>query len=158
MHKLRVYVDTSVFGGIEDDEFTGPSRKFFEQVARHGLVLIVSAEVLRELQEAPESIRCLLEGLTEKGLESIPVSPEIEALANAYVDSGVLGRGSESDAVHVAAATVSGADVIVSWNFRHIVNLERIRKYNAVNALKGYPEIEIRSPAEIAYGYEDEDL
>jgi predicted nucleic acid-binding protein len=158
MHRLRIYVDTSVFGGVEDDEFAEASRKFLEQAAKGRFILVVSPEVLRELQEAPEAVRSLLEGLPEGALESAAVSSQVEALADAYIAGGVLGGACRSDAIHVAAATVARADVMVSWNFRHIVNLDRIRKYNAINALNDFPQVEIRSPAEIAYGDEDKDV
>ena len=74
------------------------------------------------------------------------------------MNAGVVTRTHESDALHVAAATVARADLIVSWNFRHMVNYERIRKFNGVNAMEGYPAIEIRSPLEIQYGDENKDV
>ena len=91
-------------------------------------------------------------------ITTVPVSPDAEKLADAYVAAGVLGKASRADGLHVAAATVAGADLIVSWNFKHIVNYNRIRRYNAVNALNGYRSLEIRSPAEVAYDDENEDL
>jgi len=71
------------------------------------------------------------------------------ALAQAYIDAGILSSSRMADAIHVAAATVARADLILSWNFRHIVNYDRIRKFNGVNALNGYPPIEIYSPLEV---------
>ena len=76
-------------------------------------------------------------------------------LADAYVAHGVVGPGSLADALHVAMATVSGVDVLVSWNFKHIVNLGRIRLFNAVNLEQGYGLIEIRTPQEVLYEEED---
>ena len=156
MVKLRVYADSSVFGGTEDEEFAAASQHFFERIEKGKFLLVVSAEVLRELELAPGTVRKVLESLPPDVVESVPVGPEVTALADAYVAAGVLGPASKSDAIHVAAATVARADVIVSWNFRHIVNLDRIRRYNGVNALNGYPPVEIRSPAELAYADEDE--
>ncbi|MFH1918311.1 MAG: type II toxin-antitoxin system VapC family toxin [Planctomycetota bacterium] len=151
MPTMRVYVDTSVFGGVADEEFADPSRLFFERVGRGRFTLVVSTEVLRELSDAPEPVRAQFDEIPEQYLENIPVSPEVEALADAYIAEGVLASDSRSDALHVAAATVANADLIVSWNFRHIVNYDRISRYNAVNVLNGYRPIEIRSPAELAY-------
>ena len=151
MPTMRVYADSSVFGGVADDEFAEPSRLFFEGVARGRFTLVVSTEVLRELSDAPEVVRTQFDKIPEQYLENVPVSPQVESLADAYLAAGVLGRGSRSDALHVAAATVANADLIVSWNFRHIVNYHRISRYNAVNVLNGYQPIEIRSPAELAY-------
>jgi hypothetical protein len=87
-------------------------------------------------------------------MENTPVDSRVESLADAYVTGGVLGKASRSDAIHVATATVAEADVIVSWNFKHIVNYNRIHKYNAINVLQGFRPIEILSPAEMAYGDE----
>jgi len=151
MARIRVYADTSVFGGVADEEFAEPSRRFLERVRRGEVILVVSTEVLRELRGAPQIVRQELEGLPQENLEAAEVTAEVEALADAYIAAGVLGGGWRGDAIHVAAASVSGADLIVSWNFRHIVNYNRIPRYNAVNASNGYKPIEIRSPAEVAY-------
>ena len=154
MSTTRVYVDTSVFGGVNDDEFAAPSRQFLKRLKGGEFTVIVSAELLRELDSAPAAARTQLDDIPEELLERVAVDPAVESLADAYVAAGVLGKSSRSDAIHVAAATVGRADLIVSWNFKHIVNYDRIRKYNAVNLLNGYGLIEIRSPAEVAYGDE----
>jgi predicted nucleic acid-binding protein len=154
MRKIRIYVDTSVFGGVGDDEFAEATRRFLIRLKTAGVTVVVSTELLRELGSAPAAVRREFDDIPDELLESISVDAEVEALADAYVAAGVLGKASRSDAIHVAAATVAAADLIVSWNFRHIVNFDRIRKYNAVNVLHGYRAIEIRSPAEVAYGDE----
>jgi predicted nucleic acid-binding protein len=152
----RVYIDTSVFGGILDEEFAEATGRFFERATRGEFSLIVSTSVMLELRSAPQSVRDEFERIG--GITELPVSPDVERLADAYLAAGVLGTASRADALHVAAATVAGADLIVSWNFKHIVNYSRIRKYNAVNALNGYRSIEIRSPAEVAYDDQSEDV
>lgn len=119
---------------------------------------MVSAELLRELASAPAAAKKQLDDIPDEFLERVAVDPTVESLADAYVAAGVLGKASRSDAIHVAAATVGRADLIVSWNFRHIVNYDRIRKYNAVKRLSGYGLIEIRSPAEVAYGDEGQEV
>ncbi len=151
---MRVYADTSVFGGVFDEEFAESSRRFFERVAQGDLTLVISTQVLRELSGAPQSVRDQFDAIPESSLETVPISPAVETLADAYVTAGILSGGSRDDALHVAAASVANADLIVSWNFRHIVNYGRIRRYGAVNVLHGYQPIEIRSPAELAYGDE----
>jgi hypothetical protein len=153
MRRLRVYADTSVFGGVLDDEFSEASRRFFDGVRRGGFLVIVSSQVLQELDDAPDEVRAILEGLPEEAVETIAVDAEAEDLADAYLSEGVIGPASRGDAIHVAAATVAGADLILSWNFRHIVRLDRIRMFNGVNALKGYGTLDVRSPLEVAeYG------
>ena len=70
-------------------------------------------------------------------------------MRDAYVGAQVVGPSSRNDAHHVALATLARADLIVSWNFKHIVHIDRIRRFNAVNLMEGHPTIEIRSPREV---------
>lgn len=158
MPKIRVYVDTSVFGGVEDEEFAEFSRRFFDRVRRGDFTVLVSPQTIAELEKAPPAILRVLETLPPEDVETVPVDAEVESLAEAYVAAGALGVASRGDAIHVAAATVAKADLILSWNFRHIVRYDRIQKFNGVNALKGYHALDIRSPLEVAYGDEDENL
>ncbi len=153
MPKVRVYVDTSVFGGVHDEEFAEHSRRFFQGVQSGKYMVLFSAETVRELGDAPQEVKGILDRIPPDCLRRVAMGPEIEELAQAYISAGVVGRASESDALHVAAATVARADVIVSWNFKHIVNYDRIHKYNGVNALNGYPSIEIYSPREMCDEY-----
>ncbi len=88
----------------------------------------------------------------------VPAGPEATSLAQAYMDANILGKSSLADALHVATATVAGANLLLSWNFRHIVNYDRIHKYNGVNALNGYPRIEIHSPLEVSDADENENI
>lgn len=150
MRRIRVYVDTSVFGGTADDEFATASRHFFNRVHRGEFVVLISQITVDELTGAPDKVQQVLKDLPDVSVVQIAADEETRVLAQAYVDAGVLGNSSMADALHVAAATVAGADVIVSWNFKHIVNYDRIRKYNGVNALNGYPPVEIHSPLEMS--------
>jgi predicted nucleic acid-binding protein len=151
----RVYVDTSVFGGTEDEEFAEASMLFFEQVHRGFFVVLVSAQTTDELDEAPENVKRVLHELPVDRIEPVALSVEVRELADEYVRAGVLGPASVDDATHVAAATVAGADLIVSWNFRHIVNYNRIRGFNAVNVRMGYRPITILTPREAVNVDED---
>ena len=153
MHRLRVYADTSVFGGIADDHFSVASERFFAGVRAGRTVLLLSAETLRELAEAPDFVRELWQSLSPESVEEVALDKEVEELAEAYIAANVLGSASSSDALHVAAATVAGADLILSWNFKHIVNFRRIRGFNGVNVAQGYRALTILSPLEI----DDED-
>ena len=149
MKKLRVYADTSVFGGVFDEEFEQASRSFFASVEQGRFRLVVSALAAEELLGAPLHVRALFDAMPAGQLEYHAITPAMEELRDAYLRADVLPPGSEADALHVAAATVLDADLIVSWNFRHIVNFERIRGFNAVNRLNGYKSIEIYSPLEV---------
>jgi hypothetical protein len=79
----------------------------------------------------------------------LAVSQEAEELASAYIADGAVGARMRADALHIALASVARVDVLVSWNFKHIVNLARIHAYNAVNLKQGYPLLEIRTPREV---------
>ena len=155
MKKLRIYVDTSVLGGCFDEEFATASRHFFERVTKGQLIVLVSEITFDELDKAPIQVQQVLRDLPEGTVAEVPVDAEARELARAYIDAGVLQPAAIDDASHVAVATVAGADLILSWNFRHIVNYERIRMFNSVNIAHGYHQIEIRSPLEVAYDDED---
>ena len=147
--KPRIYTDTSVVGGCEDEEFRDPSRRLVETFVRGESTLVLSELTLRELETAPEAVRNVVGNVPEAHIEAVSLSPEAEELAAAYIVEGAIGAGMRVDALHIALATVARVDVLVSWNFRHIVNLRRIHAYNAVNLKTGYPLLEIRTPREI---------
>ena len=91
----------------------------------------------------------MLLSLPPEAVERIPLSDEIERLRDAYVAAGVVGPASRRDAEHIAAATVADVDLVVSWNFKHIVHYEKISGYQGVNLLHGYKAIRIFSPLEV---------
>jgi predicted nucleic acid-binding protein len=158
MRKIRVYVDTSVFGGVGDDRFADASRKFFARVAGGEFVVLVSPLTTAEIEGAPAEVSRALAGLTPDQVEAVAVSDEVRCLADEYLRAGVVGHDSLADATHVAAATVAGADLILSWNFKHIVNFNRIRGFNSVNLRLGYRTMVILSPQEVRYGDEGADV
>ena len=147
--KPRIYVDTSVIGGCEDDEFRDHSRCLMASFGRGDAVLVVSDLTLRELDVAPEAVRRVLRTVPPEHTEVLLLTAEAGELARAYVADGVVSDSMLADAQHIAMATVARVDVLVSWNFKHVVNLQRIHGYNAVNLRKGYPLLEIRSPREV---------
>jgi hypothetical protein len=147
--KLYVYVDASVIGGCEDTEFAEASLGLWRLFVKGTFVSVLSEHTLRELQGAPERVRARLLEVPEAHHTILLDTAEADGLPDAYLAHGIVGPGSRSDALHVALATVARVDVLVSWNFRHIVNLGRIRLFNAVNVEQGYGPIEIRSPREV---------
>jgi hypothetical protein len=146
---LRVYADTSVFGGCFDAEFEQASRRFFDDIRRGHVRLVLSDTTLLELTEAPEKVRRVLADLPQTALERIVLNDEIERLRDAYLAHGVVGPAAKRDAEHIAAATVADVDMIVSWNFKHIVHYEKISGYQGVNLLEGYSAVRIFSPMEV---------
>jgi predicted nucleic acid-binding protein len=152
---MRVYADTSVFGGMFDEEFCEPTKQFFSEVDAGLFVIVTSAIVEAEIEPAPEKIRDFFAQYMAVA-EIAQITQEMLALRQQYINAGVVTPKSAEDALHVAIATVTQCNLIVSWNFKHIVHFDKIPKYNAVNTLNGYGQIGIYSPLEvISYGNDD---
>jgi len=150
----RFYFDTSVFGGVYDIEFEEETLQLFERVKLGKIICMFSDLTETELLKAPEKIRTYFKNLPEKNLEKVVINAEIIELATKYIEEKVVGKTSFDDCLHIATATLYKADILVSWNFKHIVNVYRIRGYNSVNLRMNYLSLEIRSPKEILE-YED---
>ena len=144
--RVRIYTDTSVLGGCEDGEFREPSRRLLDAFQRGELMLVLSELTIRELEGAPDAVRTALGRVPGEHVEALALSPEAEDLASAYIADGAIGAHMHADALHIALATVARVDVLVSWNFKHIVNLKRIHAYNAVNLKRGPPSRDTNSP------------
>lgn len=147
--KLRIYVDTSVFGGCFDEEFAEESLTLFEEIKAGKFILALSSVTLQELSLAPEIVRRVLANLPPEVIEIIPDSSEILQLRDAYLAAKVVGPSCANDAQHIAAASVATVDLVVSWNFKHIVHYDKINSYHGVNLLHGYRPIPIYSPKEV---------
>ncbi len=150
----RIYLDTSVFGGYFDAEFELWTKVLFDKINKSEFKVIYSRLTDIELNPAPEQVRNLANSLPQTALEFVDISDEATALAEQYLNENVVGKTSRADCIHIALATLNNADVLVSWNFKHIVNINRIRGYNAVNYKFGHKILEIRTPREILE-YED---
>ena len=143
----KIYLDTSVFGGYFDKEFSEDTIPFFEKLILDNVEIIVSETLELELYRAPNFIIDFYESL--ENLNKVELIEEVENLALKYIEEKVVGKTSLADCQHIALATINNVDVLASWNFKHIVNLERIRGYNSINIREGYKMIEIRTPKEI---------
>jgi len=154
MRPIRIYADTSVFGGFFDTEFDKETKLLFDKILKGEFKLIISDLTQNELIKAPENVRNLIMDLNIMDVEVIKISNEEINLAKSYVSENVVGKTSFDDCIHIAAATINNVGLLVSWNFKHIVNVVRIRGYNAVNIKNGYKTIDIRSPKDLIY-YED---
>ena len=156
MKAIRVYADTSVFGGVYDDEFKQPSLTFFGQVKSGQFSLVTSAVVQDEIVAAPPTVRRFFEEML--GLAEVTdITASALELRDAYLRANIVTPKYSDDALHVALATVAGCPLIVSWNFQHIVHFQKIPLYNAMNTLQGYQPIAIYSPREVIR-YEDEEI
>nr|VFJ75367.1 MAG: hypothetical protein BECKFM1743C_GA0114222_108373 [Candidatus Kentron sp. FM]VFJ77487.1 MAG: hypothetical protein BECKFM1743A_GA0114220_109922 [Candidatus Kentron sp. FM]VFK18631.1 MAG: hypothetical protein BECKFM1743B_GA0114221_105624 [Candidatus Kentron sp. FM] len=149
MIKPHIYTDTSVIGGCLDREFRAGSEALFERFESGSAFMMLSDLTLSELENAPPRVRDRLNHVPAGNIRYVELTAEAEQLADNYLSEGVVSLKSTADAEHIAIATINHANVLVSWNFKHIVNLERIRGYNAVNLKQGYPMMEIRTPLEV---------
>ncbi len=145
----RVYIDTSVFGGYFDNEFYKDTKPFFEKIFKRRVKILVSEILEVELLRGPDYIKEFYKSLPSDIIEYLQLTDEAKLLAEKYISEKVVGKTSVADCQHIALATINKADVLVSWNFKHIVNLEKIRGYNAINFREGYQMTEVRTPKEI---------
>jgi hypothetical protein len=145
----RIYIDTSVFGGYFETEFQLWSKKLIGEVFDKKYIAVVSDITLLELQPAPENVRKLADEIISKYGEFITAGDAERELAETYLREKIVTEKFRSDALHIAIASINKVDILVSWNFKHIVNLNRIRQYNSINLKFGYSMLEIRSPMEI---------
>jgi hypothetical protein len=147
MKQLRVYIENSVIGGYFDAVFEEATKKLFEKFINGEYLAIISTHTYGELDNgAPENVKSNLETIS---YEKIDVTETMLDLTQKYMDEKIVSESYRSDALHIAIATVSGVDVLVSWNFKRIVNLNKIKLFNSVNLKEGYNLLEIRTPLEV---------
>jgi len=147
--RLRLYLDTSVVSAYLDDRFPQRMQEtldFWDTLA--GFEVSISELTQAEIRDTGDARRRV--GLLDliRGFSVIEVNDEMRALARRYLDRSVLPPSARDDALHVAIAVVSRQDILVSWNFRHLVNRRRRAMINEVNIAAGYPVIEIVAPPE----------
>lgn len=147
--KQRIYIDTSIVGGFFDPEFELQTKSLFKRLENAEVIFVLSDLLSLELIDAPEHVQNLLKTYPEQFFERIEISEEAIKLANKYIEEKVVGLTSIEDCRHIALASIHKVDILASWNFKHIVNLQRIKGYNAVNLKNGYALLEIRSPNDL---------
>ena len=146
----RVYVDSSVVSGMFDKNDHPERVKPFWDAVFDGKIRVILSDVLEgEIKDSPQHVRDFYESIPKSQIERITTTDESNKLANRYITEGVVGDTNLNDCRHVAIASIAGVDVLVSFNCKHIVRLNRIRQYNALNMLQGYSQIEIRTPDEV---------
>jgi predicted nucleic acid-binding protein len=146
--KQRIYIDTSVIGGFYDTEFEIPTKQLFERIANRDFVVYFSDVNETELEFAPDHIKMVKNLIPKDCIRHIEINEEVELLTQAYITEKALGAASVNDAYHIALASVNRLDCLISWNFKHIVNFDKIKMFNSINIRLGYPLIDIRSPLE----------
>ena len=142
----RFYFDTSVLSGVFDTEFEEHSAILMERVKLGQIKAVISEVADEEIMNARKEIRDFYKSLPKDSIEFVEISKDALLLANTYIADKVVGKTSRNDCLHIGIATVCKVDLLVSWNFKHIVNIYRIRGYNSVNIRLGFPPLEIRSP------------
>ncbi len=149
MKRLRIYVDTSVIGGCLDAEFAPWSNGLLEDFRARRFRPVLSEIIAAEIRSAPEPVRITYAEILALGAELLTLGDEVRDLLAAYQAREILDPNFRNDMLHIALASVADVDVLVSWNFRHIVRLEKIRRFNAVNLELGYKSLNIYSPREV---------
>ena len=152
-----LYLDTSVIGGYFDDEWKDATQELWRQMEAGRFRFLSSDVTTQEIEDAPENVRDLFDD-TFSAETLLEVPEEMEDLAAADLRQGVVPPKYADDATHVAVCTVARLQYLVSWNFRHLVNVQREAGFNAVNLLQGYPPIRIVNPLELIHGNEDQNL
>lgn len=146
---MKLYLDTSIFGGYFETEFQVWTKKLVDEILKGVYTAIITDLTLFELENAPVHVRDLADKIITTNAEFIRVDDACSRLADKYIKEKIVTTKYQSDALHIATATINKIDVVTSWNFKHIVNLNRIRLYNSVNLKYGHSMVEIRSPREI---------
>ncbi len=156
MKKNRIYVDTSVIGGCLDIEFQQWSNGLLADFQAKTYLLLLSILTDAEIHKAPDEVKEIYSVFRRCAIEIIDLTPEVIELAETYLNHNILSTNCRDDARHIAMATIANADLLVSWNFKHIVHFEKIRRFNAVNIELGYKSISIYSPREVTkYGFQN---
>ncbi len=146
----NVYLDTSVIGGCYDKEFEEYSNKLIKEIIDGEKIAVISDLTRQEILPAPEKVRSKLQEIDDsKNVINVFLDSESEKLAYSYISNKVLGKIHIVDAQHIAIATINKVDVLASWNFKQIVQLDKIKMFNGVNLKEGYSLIEIRNPREV---------
>jgi len=154
MRKIRIYVDSSAVSGVFNERTAEQTKPFWDAVEDGEVAVILSDVLEQEVERAPQCVRNFFDTLLKlpnANVERVVSMDESNALATQYVAEKVVGPTSLDDCKHIALATIANADVLVSWNFKHIVNVKRIQGYNGVNRKLGYSQIEIRTPYEVIH-------
>ena len=153
MKKLRIYIDTSVIGGCFDKEFKPWSNGLMKDFLLGNFQPVLSEIVAIEIENAPENVQLKYREL-KKCAENLVIRDEVTKLANIYLKRKVLTPKYHGDMLHIALATIAKVDIVVSWNFKHIVHFDKIRQFNGINMEMGYTTLQIYSPREVT-NYEE---
>ncbi len=145
----------SVIGGCFDEEFSKWSNKLFDEFTEGKKIAVISDIVADELENAPDYVKEKIKQIPAAFLNQVLKDKEAELLAKKYIEIKAISEKYYNDALHIAIASINKADLLLSWNFKHIVNYNRIILYNSANLMFGYKRLEIRTPKEVIFYEED---
>lgn len=150
---MRIYIDTSVINGLytQDIRIVEITQCFF-QSAKYGKFILYSSNLLSdEIKKTPNVHlrKQLIDSVEEYNIQTLPISEEVEQLANIYVKEKIIPSKYVADAIHISVAAIHNIPVLVSWNFEHIVKHKTRVEVNRLNNNAGYPQIDICSPEEV---------
>jgi predicted nucleic acid-binding protein len=145
-----IYIDSSVVGGYFDTEWQDATRELWRQWELGRWRMITSVVTVAEMLNAPAQVRELFESTFDAD-SVLQATDEMDALAELYLKARVVPTRYSDDARHVAACVAGGCLILVTWNFRHLANVNREAGFNAVNLLHGYPAVRMVSPLEVIY-------
>jgi len=150
MRKLKLYLDTSVLSHLYADDTPEKmldTNRLWQDLINDEYDIFISPAVTEELDECGEPKRSQIhQKLREIKFQLLAKTNDVSQLANEYINHGVLKKSSFDDCIHIAFAVVYDCDVIISWNFKHLVNFRTINKVKIVNAINQYREISIITP------------
>jgi predicted nucleic acid-binding protein len=153
MKKIKLYLETSFISAAIDDR--NPEKKKYtlrliDEIMHDGYEAFISRITIVEINKSdPVTLHKLIEVVRKISPQELTIDVEVQSLAEKYIKAGVVPAKYDADAVHIAVASVYDLDVIVSWNFEHIVKFKTKRDVMGINVLNGYREIDIYSPLEV---------
>jgi predicted nucleic acid-binding protein len=160
MKKTKIYLDTSIISYLDQQdapEKMAETRKFWDTIKSDKYEIVLSEIVLFETSKCDKAKRSvLIKYLKEISYKEISTTQEIDDLARKFIENKILTIASIEDCRHIASSIVSGCDVIVSWNFKHIVNFKTIKGVKIISLMEGYRDITICTPTMILGGGENE--
>ena len=153
MNKIKVYVDTSVIGGCFDEEFSKYSNMLVDKFKKRLFIPIVSETVDKEIKNSPDLVEKKYNEILTYNAIYLNITDEVDNLVLEYLNKKIVTKKYEGDCYHIALATINKIDILVSWNFKHIVNNQKIMLFNFVNKSLNYSEIIINDPSDfLGYG------
>ena len=160
MKKLKIYLDTSFIGYLYQPtkpKEEAETHEVLKKIKKGEYEAYISDVVIKEtLRTGDNEVKAILLGfLAEIDYKLVETSDEAREIAEMVKILGILTEKSNDDCLHIGNAVANECDVLVSWNFKHLVNINTIRRVRAISDLKGYKTLNIVQPAMLIQGGEE---